>query len=496
MTADDDLTRPIEGGDLRRRAVRGAVATGGAQGLKFLVRLASQILIARLLMPADYGLIAMAGPIIGLLQLVAELGLGQAVIQRAEIRQREVSALFWFGLSLNLGLAAMLALCAPLVATMYGEPRLVQIVLIFAGLLPLTSTTLVPTALMMRNMRFSTMASLDVGPPLLGFAAGYWAALAGHGYWSLVIAYTSEALAQVALTWIFAGWRPGRPTYSREVWAFARVGSHVAGYNLANYVTVSADTFLLGLVGGKVQLGLYDRAYRLVTQPLNQLISPFARVAVPLLTRLMGEPDRYRMAYRAMLEAMLLAGLPAILFLIVYARPLLVLVLGDHWAEVGPVVSWICVGAIASPVYSSTFWLFVTQDRTGEQLKYVWAMAVISVIAFVCGLPWGAPGVAAGAGMGFLLVTTPIVCWGVTRKGPVRPRDLAGILAPIAFAGALSAGALVSAYGYFEPVGFVSLLAVGCGGYLVFACGLALLPAGRRMMADVLAIRSTLRTAG
>ncbi len=496
MTADDDLTQAIDGGQLKRRAVRGAAATMASQGLKFIIRLASQIAIARLLMPADYGLIAMVAPLMALLQLVAELGLGQAVVQKAEVRQKDISALFWFSLLVNVGLAAVLALASPLIAAMYGEPRLTNIVLVFAALLPISGALMVPSAMMMRNMRFYAMAAVDVGGPLAGLVSGYWTALSGYGYWSLVIALAVESICSAILYWTFSGWRPSWPSYSREVWSFTRVGGHVIGYNLANYVTSSADAILLGMVGGKVELGLYDRAYRLVTQPLMQLMNPFSRVAIPLLNRLRDDPARYRAAYRTMLEVMLLAGLPAILFLMIYSRPLLLIVLGPNWIEVAPVVSWICCGAIASPIYASTFWLFVSQDRTGEQLKYAWTMSAVSLASFAAGLPWGAAGVAASAGLAFLLVSTPIVCAAATRVGPVSALDLVKGLAPIAAAAGLAGAALAGLIRSYPTPGIISLGAVLAVAYSVFLLGLLVIPAGRRILLDAWNLRTQLARAG
>lgn len=493
MTSDEDITNPVEARSLKGRAVRGAVATMVSQGLRFLIRLTSQIAIARLLLPADYGLIAMVTPLMALLQLVAELGLGQAVIQKERVSQREVSALFWFTLTVNLSLAALLALAAPLVALVYGEPRLTHVVLAFAALLPITAGLAVPHAMMMRNLRFYAMAAIDVGSPLAGLVAGYWAALSGLAYWSLVIAIAAETAGSALLVWTFARWRPSRPAYAREVWSFARVGGHVAGSNFANYVTTSADAVLLGLVGGKVQLGLYDRAYRLVTQPLGQLIGPFSRVAVPLLIRVSADAPRYRTAYRAMLEVMLLAGVPAILFLMVGARPLLELLLGPNWTDVAPVVSWICVGALAAPVQSSTGWLFLSQGRTDEQLRFAWITAAISVAAFVCGLPWGAVGVAASAGLAFALVATPLVCLAAARTGPIRPRDLVASLAPIAISGSLTGGALVWLAQLAPSPGWLQLLVGLMASYAVFLTSMIVLPAGRRMLSDAWRLRRELR---
>src|SRR5262249_2974098 len=155
-----------------------------------------------------------------------------------------------------------------------------------------------------------------------------------------------------------------------------------------------------------------------------QLLMPVSRVAVPLLTRLRADPYRYKSAYLDMLRVMMLVGVPGILFTMIMARPLVMLLLGQQWDGVAPIFFWLCLGSLASPVYSSIFWLFMTQDQTKRQMVYVTATSVISIVAFVAGLPWGPVGVSAGAGLSFLLISTPLVCWGATKNGIVRPADL------------------------------------------------------------------------
>ncbi len=464
---------------LKRRSVRGSAATLVAQGGRFLLKLAAQIFIARLLLPADYGLVAMVTPILALTYLVGELGLGQAVILQRDVTPAEISALFWFGLLLNLALAAGLALLSPAVGWLYHEPRTVAVTLALAALLPFAGLAAQPTALLNRDMRFGALAVLDVVPPAVSLAAGWTAAWSGWGYWALVVAAAAEMAATVVLAWSLSDWRPAWPVYDPRIRRLIRVGGHITAYNLAGYATTSFDNILLGVVQGSVPLGLYDRAYKLVVQPVSQLMTPIGRIAVPLLTRLRHDERRYKQAFLDMLRLMLLFGVPGILFAMMMARPLILLLLGGRWAGVAPVFSWLCLGSLASPVYSSTFWLFTTQGRTGRQISYVAATSVISVLSFVAGLPWGPEGVAAGAGLSFLLVSTPLVCWGATKDGAVTAADLAAALLPLAVAALTAAAALAIARNYLAGAGVAPLAGAALLSYGTFAGTLLCLPFGQ-----------------
>lgn len=464
---------------LRRSSVHGTAATFLSQGCRAALKLAGQIVIARLLVPADYGLVAMVAPILSLVYLMGELGLGQAVIFEREITPQDVSALFWFGLLLNTALAAGLALLSPAIAWLYHEPRTIRVTLVLAALLPVSGLAVQPMALLNRHMRFVALAILDVVPSALALIAGVAAAWHGWAYWSLIAFAIAETLATVLLAWSLSAWRPGRPAYDPRVKQLVRTGLHITGYNLASYATTSCDNILLGATQGSVPLGLYDRGYKLVVQPVAQLTTPIGRIAVPLLTRLRGDPGRYRRTYLDMLRVMLLLVMPGLLFGMVMAPPLIAFLLGARWAGVAPVFSWLCLGGLASPIYASTFWLFTTQDRTRRQTGYVAATSAISVASFVVGLPWGPAGVAAGAGLSMLLLSTPLTSWGATRAGLVTVTDLVFALVPFLIAALVTAGALIVARAHLAPGGLGTLALAAALSYSSFVGVMLCVPSGQ-----------------
>jgi polysaccharide transporter, PST family len=482
MSQPPNLEPPVPDGDLhalKRRSVHGSAATFVGQGCRFLLKFAAQILIARLLLPADYGLVAMVAPILALTYLFGELGLGQAVILQRDVTPAEASTLFWFCLLLNLVLAAGLALLSPAIAWLYHEPRTIPVTLALAALLPVAGLAGQPAALLNRDMRFAALAILDVVPPAVSLAAGFAAAWSGWGYWSLVSAAAAETAATVVLAWSLSDWRPVRPVYDPRIRRLIRVGGHITAYNLAGYATTSFDNILLGAVQGSVPLGLYDRGYRLAVQPVTQLMTPIGRIAVPLLTRLRHDERRYKRAYLDMLRLMMLVGVPGIIFAMTMARPVILTLLGVRWAGVAPVFFWLCPGSLASPIYASTFWLFTTQEGTGRQVTYVAAVSVISVLSFVAGLPWGPAGVAAGGGLSFLMVSTPLACWGATKNGVVTAADLAAALLPLLIAALTTAAALAIARSYLAETGAAVLACAVLLSYGTFAGTLLCLPFGQ-----------------
>lgn len=175
----------------------------------------------------------------------------------------------------------------------------------------------------------------------------------------------------------------------------------------------------------------------------------------------------------------MLAAMPGILFAMLMARPLIVLLLGRQWEGMAPVFAWLCLSGLASPLYSSTFMLFTTQDRTRQQMVYVTATSMISVVAFVAGLPWGPVGVAAGAALSFVLISTPLVCWGATRDGIVTPLDLVTALLPLVIAGCVTAVALECVRTYTLVEGPAMLATSVLLSYATFVGALLCLPFGQ-----------------
>jgi PST family polysaccharide transporter len=242
-----------------------------------------------------------------------------------------------------------------------------------------------------------------------------------------------------------SSWRPSFKWLDKSSWSVVISGGHITLFNFAQYVTMTFDNILVAATFGAGALGLYDKAYKAVSQPLNQLLGPATRIAIRVLVRFLGEPDSYRSAYTSMLQSLLVLATPGILFVLIMAEPLMFLLLGPRWLGVAPIISWFCLGGLASTLSYSAGWLFISQGRADRQLRYGAATSVLSAVCFAAGLPWGAVGVAAGAGLSFLLLATPLTCWGATRAGPVKLMDMLMAIVPILIASIATVAALLAA---------------------------------------------------
>lgn len=488
----DRLNIATERAVLKRRSVRGAGATLGAQGVRFVLQFAAQIVLAHKLAPGEFGLVAMVAPVLSLTQIFNDLGLTQATVQRASISHRELSALFWLNLLISLGLAGLLAAAAPLVAWFYGQPRLIPIVAASASLLVLSGAAAQQIALLNRRMQFTALASIDVTCACAAFAVGLAAAWNGYGVWSLVLMQAANSLAILALAWTLSDWVPGPPRRGENIATLVHFGGHLTGFNLLAYAESNLGNVLIGRVSGAVAVGLYDRAYKLVIVPWWQISLPIARVAVSLLSRLAGAPSDYATAWRRMLQGLLLVAAPGLLWAALTADRLTPALLGPGWHAAAPMATDLALATMLVPFGASAYWLFVSQGRVREQLRFGAATGTALVASAVIGVHWGPLGVARCYAL-FAPFVQGLPLWGATRHGPVRGVQAWQACWPMVPALTAAAAAVVLAAALLPGPPTCGLLAL----LLVFsygACGATLMcfPAGIAIMRDVWVLREML----
>jgi O-antigen/teichoic acid export membrane protein len=353
--------------DLKGRSVRGGMWTVTAQGVQFLMQSAATIVLARLLTPSDFGLVAMVTAITSLGQAFADLGLSEATIQQPEISHDQVSNLFWINVTIGLLLTSITAGLAPLFAWFYREPPLRSITLVLSLTFLLGGLRVQHDALLRRQMRFRSLAIRDVVAFLVAVPSAIFLAWRGAGYWAIVALPMILTGTQVVLSWLMVGWIPGRPRRNVSVRSMVSFGGNVAAAYLVFSINSNADNVLVGRFWGAGPLGLYSRAYNLLMLPVRQLGGPARRVAVPGLSRVQNEPERLARFYLRAINLMMWITAPLFGFLFVAALPVIVLTLGGRWSAAAPVFQLLVIAALSQMMLESTMWLLVSQGH-GRQL--------------------------------------------------------------------------------------------------------------------------------
>ena len=269
-------------------------------------------------------------------------------------------------------------------------------------------------------MRFLALSVIEISSLIIGLVTALIAAWRGMHYWSLVISSLSTSFVYVVGVWIVCRWLPGWPKRKAGVRGMLWFGGHLTGSSLVNFAARNIDNVLIGRYWGPTQLGLYSRAYQLLLLPLEQINAPLDTVAITSLSKLIDSPERYRQAYLRMLEKVVMVTMPGIALMIVISDWLVRVMLGPQWIETGRIFAILGVMGILEPVSFTLGWLMVSQARTKEFMQMVIFNSIVSIIAIIIGLRWGAIGVAASFALSGLVIRKPVLLWWAGRKGPVR----------------------------------------------------------------------------
>lgn len=468
------------------RTAKGGMVTMVSHGCKFAVSIVATAILARLLTPYDYGLIGMVAVVTSFVSMFKDMGLSLATVQRAEINYDQISTLFWINMVLSVGIGLLMVAISPMVGWFYGEPRVTGIAAVTAIGFLFGGLSVQHEALLKRQMRFFALSLIAFLSIVVGYIVGIALAWSGFGYWSLVFSQMALLGTNAVGVWLACRWIPGWPKRGSGVRSMLSFGGNVTGYATVNYFAKNADSLLIGRFRGAQELGFYTKSSQILALPTDQINEPVNSVAIPALSRLAHQPERYRDAYRRMVEKVLLFTMPGVALMIATSDWLVRIMLGPQWGGTSKIIVLMGVAFLFQPLTNTGGWLLVSQGRAKEMLSWSLISAPFSIISIVIGLRWGALGVAASYSVARLLIINPLMFWFIGRRGPVRTADFWSILAPFTLsAAAVIVGCL--AFRHFVVINnpLFGLMACSAIGGLSALVALIAIPAGRSAIMDI-----------
>jgi O-antigen/teichoic acid export membrane protein len=474
---------------LGQAAVRGAAAAGISQGVRIGTQILSVVILSRLLTPADFGMVASIAPLTAFVVLFQDLGLQQAIVQRRDVSQEQLSAAFWLTVLLGLACALILFASAPVVAVFFHDSRLVGLTIATAPSLVAASLGSIPTALLNRRIAFRTLALLDAVMALSVFVTAVASAGLGAQYWALIIGTLAGNLVYLVGVWRAAHWRPARPSLQLPDRHMLGFGANLTGFTFVSFLARNLDNVLIGHFAGSVALGYYDRAYKLLLVPLANVNAPITRITVPLLSRMAGDKPRLREAYLRTISQVTLVTVPGMAALIATADETVSLLFGAGWHDVVPIFMWLGVAGLLQPVIYSANWLMMAQARTATMFRWGMYASTTAIASFLVGLHWGAVGVACAFTVTDYVLRLPVLCLTVQRVGPVTALDLVRLQGPLLAAAGITALVTNTLLRPHAGVSGVYLIAVTVViSYAVAAGMMGLLPRGRAALHETLSL--------
>ena len=362
---------------LRSAAFSASRWTSVSTVLATALQMLQTILLARLLMPADFGLMAVAGTVIGVLLLVADLGFSQALIHFDDVPQTDRSSLYWLNMLVAIILMLALMAISPLFGRWYDSPELADLLCWVGWVFPLSAAGRQLRALAARDLNFGLLAINDITAAAAGLTTAAFSALLGAGVYALVAGMLVKALADSLLAW----WRlpkeywPNLHFRVAETRRYLSYGSYLAGESLLNALHRDADVFLGALVVGADRIGLYSVPRELALRGSMLLNSVVTKVGFPVMSRLKDQPERLRSIYLETLRMTASINFPVYVALGLFASEIVNLLYGPQWREssryLQVLAAWGLVRSVGNPVGSLIY-------ATGQTKRaFYWNLALL-----------------------------------------------------------------------------------------------------------------------
>ena len=397
--------------NLKERTLRGGFAKVCAQGANFILRIGSLMVLARLLDPKDFGLVAMVTVVTGVFSLFKDAGLSMATVQRATITNEQVSTLFWINMLVGAVLGLLSLAIAPILVLFYHEPRLFWVTVALATGFLFNAAGVQHSALLQRQMRFTTLSAIETISLLVSIAVGVGMALGGYGYWALVgMAIISPAASTVCL-WSIATWVPGMPHRGVGIGSMMRFGGTATLNGLVVYIAYNLEKVLLGRFWGAEALGMYGRAYQLINIPTENLNSASGGVAFAALSRLQDDPNRFKNYFLKGYAVVLAMSLPITIACALFANDIILIFLGPKWKEAIPIFQLLAPTILVFALINPFAWMLFSIGLVGRSLKIALVITPLVIAAYVIGLPYGPTGVAFAYSAAMTLWLVPHIAW-------------------------------------------------------------------------------------
>lgn len=421
--------------NLKQRSIQSGLITFASQPIKLVLGIGSTAILARLLTPGDFGLLAMITPLFSLVDSLSNFGLETAVIQKDRLNQEQASAIFWRSLKINTLLISITILLAPVVAWFYQEERLTGIVVGMAVGAFSICLAFQHKSLLKRQMRFGTITIIELISLVLSFLVAIAAAQIGWGYWALVLQLVVMQVFQSLAQWWLCDWRPSKyirdDKINAELGSTLSYGKHLTGFRFLTRIGMHLDRVLIGYISGANALGLYHVAYKWAYFPFEQVYFPMFDVAVSSLSRVQHDPNLYRAYSQKVLMPIFAFCFPALAFSFVEARNLILLLLGEQWLEAVPLFRLLTVAVYIVSMYRVTKWLYVSAGQTQKQFRWGLIYTPVMIASVVIGAKWGVYGVAIGYMLGTCLLTYPAINY-CLKFSPLSWRDfIAAVWRPL-----------------------------------------------------------------
>ncbi|NJN10971.1 MAG: MOP flippase family protein [Richelia sp. RM2_1_2] len=374
---------------LRQKAFQGVIWSVIESWGSRIISVSIFFLLARLLDPKAFGIVALASVFIDFVQLFIDQGFSQAIIQRENLEQEHLNSAFWINLGIGLLLTILTLSFADFIANGFNEPALTPVIRWLSVGFLLSSLSKVQEAILQRELNFKALASRSLFASVISGIVGVTMAFMGWGVWSLVSKLLIFAIIQTILVWWVSDWRPTFKVslaHFKDIFSFA---INILGWRIFNFLNRRSDDFLIGYFLGTTALGYYNIAYRLLIMITELLVGVSQRVAMPAFSRLQAEPQRLRNAFYKVTQFTSLISFPIFLGIAALAPQLIRLSLGEAWNQSVPIMQILAFAGILHSISDFNDSIMFAVGKPSWNLKFKVLSSVVTLSCFFVAVRWG-----------------------------------------------------------------------------------------------------------
>ncbi len=403
---------------LTKSVAHGVTSLGIAHALNQILHFVSTITLARLLLPEDFGIIAMTVIITDLVMNTGDMGFATALIQRKEVTPSHLSTAFWTGLALGIIFSIVTVAVSPFVADFFRNELVGPVLAVQSLIFVFAPLRYIHGSLLMKRLQFLRLSITEVGQGITYLVASISLAFAGFGVWSIVLGSLISQLVLVILRWILCRWHPSftfSTTSLKELWRF---GSNLTGSRIIHFLAKRLDYLIIGRFLTSAALGFYSMGYRVVSIPTTTLYITMGRVAFPAFSIIQDENERLRRGFLKSITFISIIGLPLFAGAAVVGPELIKVVLGQKWIDVTLPLQVLCIMGGFNTLGLAVIALVQSKGRTDINLKLSIANLVLLIPCLIIGVRFGMIGVA------IAISTVTFILWPVQQIFANRLIDL------------------------------------------------------------------------
>ena len=395
---------------LKNDAVKGIKWASASQLGRQVIQYTTTIILAALLTPSDFGLMAMAIVIIGFLEIFKDLGTAAAIIQNQNLSEESLSSIFWVNVGFGVLVAILIFLAAPLGAEFYNNSKVEDILRVLSISFIFSSFGIVHKKLLEKELKFDVLAKIELIGVAIGATVGISCALLDFGVWSLVFQSLAITFITTSLLWIMYSWKPKIFFSYFKIKPIISYSLNLLGYNVFNYFVRNADYLLIGKYLGERELGHYYLAYKIMLYPLQNISLVVSRVLFPIYSKIQKDNNRFRKIYMKVANAISFLSFPLMIGVFTLSDLFAITFFNEKWdATLLALLLMILapVGLIQS-IATTTGSIYQSKGRTDWMFRWGVISGVIYISGFLIGLKWGVIGVAVSYLISSIILLYPV----------------------------------------------------------------------------------------